>query len=156
MLTFSGLEIFFVATTIVSLVFNIIQWREGKAAKDPLSNTLVGTFNEIRARVNYVHFAYGTIFSPNNPHADVQTLRWEFGHFLQGELSTLEGLQEQLVSVLVSLRPEDKTGALAFRARDYGLTEDDKEIRRLNFERYKANMSPPLQPSEPSSTKQNG
>ena len=156
MLTLSALEIFFVATTIISLVFNVIQWRDGKAAKDPLSNTLVATFNEIRSRANYVHFAYGTIFNPNNPHADVQTLRWEFGHFLQSELSTLEGLQEQLVSVLVSLRPDDKTGTLAFRARDYGLTEHDKEIRRMNFERYKADMSAPFTPSEPTGAERNG
>lgn len=156
MLTLSILEIFFVITTVISLVFNIIQWREGKAAKEPLSNALVGTFNEIKSRANYVHFAYGALFNPNNPHKDVQTIRWEFGHFLQSELNTLEGPQEQLVSVLVSLRPEDKTGSMAFRARDYGLTEDDKEIRRMNFEKYKASMSPQPTPSELSNTERDG
>ena len=149
MITLTGLEIFFIATAVVSLVFNIIQWREGKAAKDPLSNALVGTFNEIKSRTNYVYFAYNALFNPNNPHKDVQTFRWELGLLLQSEINALEGFQEQLVSVLVSLRPDDKTGALAFRARDYGLTESDKEIRRLNLEQYKTTITPqpPAAPS---------
>jgi len=136
------LEIFFVVATVVSLVFNVIQWRDGKAAREPLSNALVGTFNEIKSRANYVHFAYGALFNQNNPHESVETLRWEYGHFLQSELNALEGMQEQVVSILVSLRPDDKAGTQAFRARDYGLTDADKEIRRINFERYKGTLQP--------------
>lgn len=48
---------------------------------------------------------------------------------MQYVLNFLQGLQEQVVSVLVSLRPDDKEGKLAFRASDYGLTEQDKELR---------------------------
>lgn len=136
------LEIFFISTAIVSVVFNVLQWREGRAAKEPLSNALVGTFNEVKSRANYVHFAYGALFNPSNPHQTVDTLRWEFGHFLQSELNALEGIQEQLVSVLVSLRPDDKNGTRAFRARDFGLTEADKQIRQINFERYKGTLLP--------------
>ena len=143
MLTLTGLEIFFVVTTVISLVFNVIQWRDGKSAREPLSNALVGTFNEIKSRANYVTFAYSALFDANNPHKIVDTLRWEHGHFLQSELNALEGFQEQLVSVLVSLRPEDKSGDLAFRAGDYGLTEQDKEIRRMNFERHIKSLAMP-------------
>lgn len=81
MLTLSGLEIFFIVTTIISLVFNILQWRESKSSKEPLSNTLVGTFNDIKSKTNAVLFAYNALFNSNNPHKDVNTLRWEYGLF---------------------------------------------------------------------------
>ena len=143
-MTVSPLEAFLILTTIASLVFNIIQWREGRAAREPLCNALVGTFNEVKSRANYISFAYNALFHENNPHADVATLRWEHGHFLQSEWSALLGVQEQLVSVLVSLRPDDKDGRMVFRASDYGLTEQDKEIRAMNYENYKASLGSPL------------
>lgn len=147
-LSLSGLEVFFIITTIISFVFNVLQWRESKASKEPLSNALVGTFNDIKSKTNAVLFAYNALFNPNNPHKDVNTLRWEYGLFLQYVLNFLQGLQEQVVSVLVSLRPDDKDGKLAFRASDYGLTEQDKELRRESFERFKARMAAPA-PEQP-------
>jgi hypothetical protein len=112
-LSLSGLEVFFIITTIVSLVFNVLQWRERKGLREPLINTLVGTFNDIKSKSNAVLFAYNALFNPNNPHKDVTTLRWEYGLLLQNFLGFLQGLQEQVVGVLVSLRPQDKHGNLS-------------------------------------------
>lgn len=141
-LSLTGMEVFFIITTILSLGFNILQWRESKASKEPLANTLVGTFNDIKLKTNAVFFAYNALFNSNNPHKEVNTLRWEYGLFIQYVLNFLQSLQEQVVSVLVSLRPDDKEGKLAFRASDYGLTEQDKELRRESFEQFKARMAP--------------
>lgn len=142
--TLSGLEVFFIATTVISLVFNLLQWREAKAWKDPLSNALVGMFNDIKSKTNAVYFAYNALFNPNNPHTDVNTLRWEYGLILQNLLNSFQGLHEQVVSVLVSLRPDDKEGKLSFRAGDYGLTHQEKELRQQHFEQFKAKMGSPL------------
>lgn len=141
-LTLSGLDVFFIITTIISLVFNIIQWRESKAWRDPLSNALVGTFNDIKSKTNVVFFSYNALFNPKNPHKTVETMQWEYGLILQYMLNFLQGLQEQVVSVLVSLRPDDKEGKLAFHAGDYGLTPQDKEFRKQHFEQFKARMAP--------------
>ena len=148
-MTLTPLEIFSILTTIISLVFNFVQWRDGKASKAPLTNSLVGTFNEIKGREDYVYFARNTLFSPNTPHKDVDTLRWEFALFLEGELKALEGFREQLTGVLVSLKPDDKAGAYVFRAKDFGLTEQDKEVRRINYERYRAKLSGSANESPP-------
>lgn len=137
-LSLTGLEVFFIITTIISFVFNLLQWRERKASRDPLSNALIGIFNDIKSKTNEVFFAYNALFNPNNPHKDVPTLRWEYGLFMQNVLGFFRGLQEQVVGVLVSLRPDDKEGKLAFRAADYGLTEQDKELRKQSFEQIKA------------------
>jgi len=142
-LSLTGMEVFFIIATFILLVFNVIQWRESRTSKEPLSNTLVGTFNDIKLKANTVLFTYNALFNPKNPHKDVNTLRWEYGLFLQYVINFLQGLQEQVVSVLVSLRPDDKEGELAFRARDYGLTEQDKELRRESFEQFKARMATP-------------
>lgn len=139
-LTLSKLEVFFVSTTIVSLVFNILQWREARASRDPLSNALVATFNDIKLKINNVIFTYAALFNQNSPHKDVRTLQWEYGLFVQDINAFLQGIQEQLVGVLVSLRPADKEGRQAFRASEYGLSEQDKRLRQKSLEQYLAGM----------------
>ena len=63
---------------------------------------------------------------------------------MQNVLGFFQGIQEQVVGVLVSLRPEDKEGKLAFRAADYGLTEQDKELRKQIYEQNKARWTSPV------------
>ena len=151
-ISLSGLEVFFIFTTIISIVSNILQWRESRAWRDPLSNSLIGIFNDIKSKTNATFFAYNALFHSNNPHEDVKTMRWEYGLILQNMLNSMQGLQEQVVGVLVSLRPDDKEGKLAFRATDYGLTPQDKELRRQNFEQFKANLLTPNSPEPPEGT----
>ena len=67
-LNLTWLEIFSIITAVVSLVFNIIQWRDSKASKEPLSNALVAMFNDIKSKSNNVYLTYNALFSPNNPH----------------------------------------------------------------------------------------
>ena len=136
-LNLTGLEVFFICSTIVSLVFNILQWRARKASKDPLSNALISLFNDIKSKTNGAFFNYRALFSPNNPHKDAETLRWEYGLFAQSVLGYLQGFQEQVVGLLVSLNPEDKEGKRAFRATDFGMTDREKELREQHFLRYR-------------------
>lgn len=134
-LNLTALEVFFIVTTLISLVFNVIQWRDSKASKEPLSNTLVAMFNDIKSKSTNIYQTYNILFSPNNPHKDIATLRWEYGLFAQSILSHLQGLQEQVVGLIVSLRPDDKEGQLAFRASEYGMTNQERDLRQQNLER---------------------
>ncbi|MCH8029591.1 MAG: hypothetical protein IH874_06645 [Candidatus Dadabacteria bacterium] len=149
LLSLTGLEIFFICSTIISLVFNLLQWRYRKASKEPLSNSLVAIFNDIKSKTNGVFLVYNALFNLNNPHKDINTLRWEYGLFAQSVIGYLQGFQEQLFGVLVSLKPEDKGGQQAFRATDYGLTEQEKELREQYFQQHKAtNAAPANQESQ--------
>jgi hypothetical protein len=140
------LELFFICSTIISLVFNILQLRDRKASKEPLSNALIAMFNDIKSKTNVVFFTYNALFNPNNLHKDIATLKWEYGLFVQTVLGFLQGFQEQVVGVLVSLDSEDKEGKRAFRAMDFGMTSQEKEIREEYSKRYKV-VKQPLDPT---------
>ena len=73
-----------------------------------------------------------------NPHTDIETPKWEYGHFAQSLIGYLNGFQEALVGVLVTLNPDDKEGNLAFRASDYGLTDDEKKFRKKSAQQWRA------------------
>ena len=140
-LELNWLEIAFFALAVVSLVFNILQWQDRKASKEPLSNALTSIFNDIKAKTNNAYFMYNALFNPKSPHKDIETLKWEYGLYIQSVISQLLGFQEQLVGVLVSLNPGDKTGKRAFRALEYGLTEREKDFRDKHMAKV---MSPDL------------
>lgn len=148
-MSLTGLEIFFIVTTVISLVFNVLQWRDGKALRAPLTNALIAVFNDIKAKTNNVFFTYNTLFNPNNPHQDIATLRWEYGLFAQSVLGSLQGFQEQLVGLLVSLNPDDNDGARAFRASDFGLTFQEKTLKEENLKRYLAAATAPAPSKAP-------
>lgn len=133
-LNLTGLEIFFISTTLVSLFFNLFQLliaqRKERALITPLTNTLIGLFNDIKSKITNVYQNQNILFSPQNPHVDISTLRWEYGQYTQSIITYMLGFQEALVGALVSLNPKDKEGKLAFKASDYGLTPEEKEQRK--------------------------
>jgi hypothetical protein len=55
-LTMTGLEVFFIVTTLISVVVNLLQWRDKRAFRGPLTNSLVAAFNDIKAKSNNVFF----------------------------------------------------------------------------------------------------
>jgi hypothetical protein len=94
----------------------------------------VALFNDIKLKSTNVYLAQQVLFSQNNPHSDVATLRWEYAAFTQNVLAYLQGFQEAVVGILASTNPDDKDGARAFRASDYGLTSQERELRNKNLE----------------------
>ena len=138
---FSGLEIFFIVTTVISLVLNLLQWKDRRAFRIPLTNSLVALFNDIKVKSNNATFVYGSIFGPNNPHGQLETIRWEYGLFVQTAIGYLQGFQETVVGLLISLNPKDTHGKLVFRSTDYGLTKEENEYRREMWRKWRAQSS---------------
>ena len=136
-LSLTKFELISIGIAVVSLVGNIMQWRERKAWKDPLSNALIALFNDIKATTNYVYYVNNALFNPHNPHKDPLTLRWEYGLFAQSITGYLQGFQEQAVGLLVSLNPKDKEGKRAFRAFGFGMTDNERKLREDHFVRYR-------------------
>ena len=128
------LEFLFIITTIVSVFFNFFQfvvwWRDRKNLYQPISNNLVGLFNDLKAKSTYAYMNLQLLYSQKNPHKDINTLRWEFAAFNQTVISYLQGFKESVVAVLVSLDPNDRSGFHAFRAADYGMTEEEKQMHQ--------------------------
>lgn len=137
-LQLNALDLILLVIALISLLGNVIQfmiwWRDQKNLYQPISKALTGLFNDIKNKANHAMWVQNTLFMPKNPHKDVETIRWEYGTYAQTVWNYLQGFQEAVVAVLVSLDPEDKDGKAAFRASDYGLTDEEKAIRRQNLE----------------------
>jgi hypothetical protein len=101
-----------------------------KALHFPLTNTLIGLFNDIKSKAITAFTIQQLLASPQNPHKELDTLKWEYFNFIHSVIGYLTGFQEALVGALVTLNPQDKEGKLSFRASDYGLTEEEKERRK--------------------------
>ena len=144
----SWLEAFFILTTIASLVFNVLQWRDRKASQRPLTNLLIALFNDIKAKSQNVYFASNALWNPNNPHTDLETLRWEYGLFANSLFGYFQGFQETVVGALVTLNPSDFDGRLTFRAQTYGLTDQEREWRETQSKRWMEQSGQPQVPPE--------
>ena len=86
--------------------------------------------NGLEFGVEFSGFDYG------NPNKDIESLRWEFVAYLQTATTCFQGFQENVVAIITSLNPKDRAGKEAFRAADYGLNEDEKQIRKEGMERF--------------------
>jgi hypothetical protein len=141
LLNLTGLEIFFISTTILSLFLNLYQLmtakKERAALQAPLSNSLIALFNDVKSKTTSVFETQQFLFHKQNPHKDIDTLRWEYLQFTKNVINLLNGFQENLVGALVTLNPKDKQGEKAFKAADYGLTEQEKELKREYMGRLK-------------------
>jgi hypothetical protein len=148
-LQLTPLEVFFIVTTFLSLFLNLYQFmiwrRDQKTLFRPLSNAVIALFNDIKLKATNVYLAQQVLYSPNSPHKDITTLRWEYGAFTQSVLAYLQGFQEALVGILATMNPDDPEGERVFRAAEYGLTGDERELRRKNLERLQ--QGTPIAPS---------
>lgn len=76
------LEIFFIITTILSLFLNLYQFmtasKEKAALRAPLSNSLIALFNDVKSKTISVFETQQFLFSKQNPHKEIDTLRWEY------------------------------------------------------------------------------
>lgn len=151
-LQLNTLDLVVLGIALASLFGNLFQfmiwWRDQKNLHRPMSSSLIGLFNDIKSKANHAFFVQNTLFQDKNPHQTIETLRWEYAAYTQTVWNYLQGFQETVVAVLVSMNPEDRDGREAFRASDYGLTEDEKALRREYAERFQK-QAPAESPAQP-------
>ena len=139
------LDIVSISIAIIYLFGNLFQfmiwWRDKKKLYIPMQSALVALFNDIKSKINNAYLVQQLLFSPQNPHKDLATLKWKYYEFTMGVIGCLQGFQEAVVGVLVKLNPEDRDGRAAFRASDYGLTEQEKKLREENLKRILKQMT---------------
>jgi hypothetical protein len=133
-LQLNSLDMIFLGIALVSLFINLFQfmiwWRDQKKFYRPLSSSLIGLFNDIKTKITHAFATQNLLFSAKNPHKELETLRWEYAAFTNTVINYLNGFQEIVVSILATLNPSDKEGKEAFRASDFGLTEEEKQQRK--------------------------
>jgi hypothetical protein len=134
-LELNWLDIILIVIALLSIVGNLIQgmiwWRDQKRFYLPIEKSVVGLFNTIKHKINHTAWTQGVISNPNNPHKEIATLKHEYSQYIQSIATFLLGLQETVVSIYMSFNPSDKKGEEAFKASEFGLSDEDKEVRIL-------------------------
>lgn len=139
------LDVIFLFLSIVSVGWNVVQYIERRRMFRPVKSNLIALFNDAKGKALFAYQIQNTLFSGNNPHQDIETLRWEYAHFCQAMISSLQGLQESIIGVLVAVDPSDREGLEAFRASNYGLTDEEKNLRQKNLDQWFSQHSQPNQ-----------
>ncbi len=159
-LQLNWLDIVFILLSLASIGWNIVQWVEKRKSILPLKSALIGLFNDIKAKSLHAYQTQNIIFAPQNPHKDITTLKWDYAAFTQTMFNNLQGFQEIVVSLLVSIDPSDREGKESFRAANYGLTPEDIELRRqyakqqqFAIQHQEAALQQPSPDANPDSTK---
>lgn len=139
-LELSTLDITFLLIALISMGLNIVQYVQARNAFRPLKSNLIALFNDIKSKGLLAYHAQNVLFSQQNPHETIQTLRWEYALFCQSMITAFQGLQESVVGILVAVDPTDREGKEAFRAATYGLTEEEANIRKRGMDNWQRRL----------------
>ncbi|MGI6614985.1 MAG: hypothetical protein ACOX30_03015 [Dethiobacteria bacterium] len=110
----SWLDIIFVVFALSSFGWNIVQYVERRKIVVPLKSSLIALFNDVKTKHLHAFQALNMLLADNNPHTDIDTLRWDYTAFIQTVTSYLQGFQEIVVGLLVSVDPYDREGKKPF------------------------------------------
>lgn len=133
--TLSGLDLFFMGTTIVSLGFNLSQVLRDRFKYQPLKNSLIGLFNDLKARQLRAHQRQTLINTRQGAELDAQAIRMQFSDYLQENVQNLGELREHVVAAIHTLDP-DISNRQIFRASDFGLTDQERDFQNRAMEQF--------------------
>ncbi len=128
MIEFEWWNLIPIVIALISFGFNIYQFVEKKSITKPISNSLIGLFNDVKNKNLLCYGKRSILFAPNNPHKDIHTLKWDFNDFISSMTQALFGFQEHIVAQLKGLGVSDKD---VFKAIDFGLTEEEIEVKKM-------------------------
>lgn len=139
-LRLTGLEIFFIITTLISIGFNFYQFVESRSMKKelhiPIYSALVGLFNDIKLKRLNAYLQQSYVASDRNPHTELNTIKWEYQQFCLSVATSMQGFQETVTAILLTLNPKDKEGKEVFSASNFGLSDTERLIRDQNIRQY--------------------
>ena len=137
MIEFTIKEIIFIGTTIISVVYNILQYKQIKTTQEekfiPIYNSLIGLFNDIKLKISKYYSKQTLIFNPKSPYKETDALRWNFYEFTIEAISHLDSLRESIVPVIKSI---DENEDRIFKGADFGLTIEEKRQKKLFIEKW--------------------
>lgn len=140
MVELSTFEIVSLAIAITSIIFNIIQgvysYLRSNYYYKPIYNSLFGLFNSIKGKSLNIYGKQNLLFSPDNPHNELNTVKWDYYEFTQEMINFLDGIREHIVSTLKSMQSKEEP----YKASEFGLTAEEKKQREEFAKKYKKNQ----------------
>lgn len=127
--TLSGLDLFFAATTVVSLGINLWQVSRERFKYDPLKNSLIAVFNDLKGKQLRTYNRQQLLLSPSSQKSTLEAIHREFFDFTAEMNLAFEQLKEHTVGQIHTLDPSVKS-ADVFQAAVFGMSEDDLRRRK--------------------------
>jgi hypothetical protein len=151
----SGLDLFFAATTAVSLGFNLWQLFRDRYKYSPIKDLLIGLLNDLKGRSLRGYNRQLLITSPAGMALPLEAIRLEFWDFTQEVYQGLEQAREHVVAAIQIIDP-DASQQEIFNAATFGLNDMEQRFRKENMERFMENarrvaQAPNQQQGQPSS-----
>jgi hypothetical protein len=134
-LTLSGLDLFFAITTVISIGFNLWQLFRDRYKYEPLKNSFIGLFNDIKSRQLRAHFRQQLLTSSAGTAASAEQLRLEFYDFAEETKQSLDQIREHVVAAIHTL-DNSISSQQVFKAADFGMSEEEKRQRAEGFKKY--------------------
>ena len=136
--TLSGLDLFFAVTTAVSVGFNLWQLFRDRYKYAPVSDTLIGLFNDLKGRQQRTYQRQLLITSHAGMALPLEAVRLEFYDFVNETTQALEQLREHVVAAIHIVDPSVSTQQI-FRAAEFGLSERERRFREEDMESFRQN-----------------
>jgi len=128
MISFTIGEIVSIAIAIVLGILNIIQFYKKRGIFKPISNSLVGLFNDVKDKLILCNGTKNKLWNQQYPYSEAAAVKWDYDSYIFAMTEILYGFQEHIVALLKSLEVSDDK---VFQAINFGLTEDEKEQRKI-------------------------
>jgi len=133
-MTLSIGEIVSISIAILFGVLNIIQYYNKRNTFKPITNSLIGLFNDVKDKLILCHGQKNKLWNPDYPHKEAMAVRWDYDDFIFSMIESLYGFQEHIVALLNTMDIKDKD---IFKAVDFGLSSEEKEQRELFLKKIK-------------------
>lgn len=143
MIEFEWWNLIPIGIALISLALNIYQFVKRKNMTKPITNSLIGLFNDVKNKNLLCYGKKIILFDPHNPHQNLETLRWDFNDFILSITQSLWSFQEHIVALLKGLEVSDED---VFKAVDFGLTPAEKEVRMGWQNKQKEGMGKSTEP----------
>ena len=133
--TLSGLDLFFAGTTIISLGFNLWQLSRERFKYEPLKNSLIAVFNDLKAKQLRAHNRQQLLLSASSQKSTLEATQREFFDFTAEMNLAFEQLKEHTVGAIHTLDASVSSSDV-FRAANFGMTEDELRQRKEYLESF--------------------
>jgi len=146
------LDITFLVIALISMAGNLYQFMQVKNLKEelrkPVYNSIVGLFMDIKTKMKNAALKQIYLAHKDNPHTEINTLKWEYRLFTLDVVNWMQGFQDELTGIIGTLNPKDKTGADIIKAQEFGQDEIEIATRRLTAQIYLKSLEPQVKETE--------
>ncbi|HUU41206.1 MAG TPA: hypothetical protein VMW42_09705 [Desulfatiglandales bacterium] len=146
-------EIISIVVAIGFGILNIIQYYNKKGVLKPISNSLIGLFNDVKDKLILAWGEKNRLWNQSYPYKEGEEVKWDYDSFIFTMIESLYGFQEHIVATLKTLEVSDDK---VFQAITFGLSKEEKEQREIFMKKVKEEQETQLRQKQEQKTSEAG